>query len=108
VNTFSGIRPLRDYFLGHSSPHACVIELKEYVDMPPKKKPRLSARTALADDKSSATTPARGEIGEKPDPDYDLINDPWTDEQETSLLKGVIRWKPAGLSSKKSHFHLAC
>jgi MRG-binding protein len=73
--------------------------------MLPKKKQKLSIRSTLIHDKSSTGTPIQGGGGEKPDIDYDFINDPWTDEQETSLLKGVIRWKPVGLSSWKSSFH---
>jgi hypothetical protein len=66
--------------------------------MPPKKKSRAAVQKAL--------TPAQDEdsmIVDSPETDdtlkkseYDPLKDPWTDEQETSLFKGIIRWKPAG------------
>ncbi|MCJ1298311.1 hypothetical protein MMC08_001100 [Hypocenomyce scalaris] len=75
--------------------------------MPPKKKARLSSR--------AASTPS-GEVHEAPpqasDPRTpvrdeqtatDLPRDAWTDEQETSLFKGMIRWKPVGMHK---HFRM--
>lgn len=38
-----------------------------------------------------ATTPVAKKALELP-----LVLDPWTDEQETSLFKGIVRWKPVG------------
>lgn len=65
--------------------------------MPPKKKVRLPSRTA--------STPPGGAVEsaekEKPAPMKSLgiestVSDAWTDEQETSLFKSMIRWKPVG------------
>lgn len=67
--------------------------------MPPRKKTRGGERIASTpghDDGDSMVvdTPEEQESPEKPA--YDPLQDPWTDEQETSLYKGIIRWKPAG------------
>ncbi|KAI9923803.1 hypothetical protein ASPWEDRAFT_40395 [Aspergillus wentii DTO 134E9] len=70
--------------------------------MPPKKKPKLSA-SQVESAPPSATTPASSESTARPDADYDLVTDPWTDEQETALLKGIIKWKPVGMHK---HFRM--
>ena len=66
--------------------------------MPPKKRPRLSSSAASTTPQvdNSANTPASSDSA-KPGTEHDLVTDPWTDEQETALLKGVIKWKPVGL-----------
>ncbi|MCJ1474481.1 hypothetical protein MMC13_003139 [Lambiella insularis] len=74
--------------------------------MPPKKKARLSSRAAsraastlsvgtpaetipVVEDKA---TPAKIDLS----PQKELLTDPWTDEQEISLFKGMVKWKPVG------------
>jgi MRG-binding protein len=66
--------------------------------MPPKKKGKAAGSTR------AASTPVPDEDAMDIDPKenedekegYDILKDPWTDEQETSLFKGIIKWKPAG------------
>lgn len=67
--------------------------------MAPRKRTKRAHSPTPQDDtpaQSSADTPSSDSAG-KPDTDYDLISDPWTDEQETALLKAIIKWKPVGL-----------
>lgn len=64
--------------------------------MPPKKKARLSSRAASAPAGNASQLieepegPNTAKIG------HDDLAGPWTDEQETSLFKSMIRWKPVG------------
>ncbi|BCS26071.1 uncharacterized protein APUU_50782S [Aspergillus puulaauensis] len=67
--------------------------------MPPRKKPKLN--TQAENPHSPANTPAEGAA--QGTPSYDLVADPWTDEQETALLKGIIKWKPVGMHK---HFRM--
>ena len=66
--------------------------------MPPRKKARIGLRKASTpvheEDSISVRTPETRESPTKQD--HNPLKDPWTDEQETSLFKGIIRWKPAG------------
>ena len=67
--------------------------------MPPRKKAKRAHSATPPGDpaaQSSADTPGSSDGAEKPQPAYDLIGDPWTDEQETALLKAIIKWKPVG------------
>ncbi|OGE56082.1 hypothetical protein PENARI_c003G04619 [Penicillium arizonense] len=74
--------------------------------MPPRKKTKRAHSPTPQDDTtalSSAGTPGSNDSVGKPDTEYDLISDPWTDEQETALLKAIIKWKPVGLHK---HFRM--
>ena len=66
--------------------------------MPPRKKAKAAAASSpVADEDAMAIdTPRVAEPVEPAKPSYDILKDPWTDEQETSLFKGIIKWKPAG------------
>jgi len=62
--------------------------------MPPRKKAKASTRAAstpVADEDAMVIDTPQIE-----EPGKDMLKEPWTDEQETSLFKGIIKWKPAG------------
>ena len=68
--------------------------------MPPKKKARLSFRVAStpAVDNAEVSQLAEKIPSQIKDEGFspETASDPWTDEQEISLFKGMIRWKPVG------------
>ncbi|TKA82031.1 hypothetical protein B0A49_00169 [Cryomyces minteri] len=69
--------------------------------MPPKKKARTTAPTSPAPKTPSAVIP---EPPRRPSlADDEIVNDPWTDGQETGLFKSMIRWKATGMHK---HFHM--
>lgn len=66
--------------------------------MPPKRKGRVPSGAAPTPpvDPAEHTVEVLATSAE-PDAAKDkLESDPWTDEQETSLFKAMIRWKPVG------------
>ncbi|KAM3077233.1 hypothetical protein ACMFMG_003303 [Clarireedia jacksonii] len=71
--------------------------------MPPKKKKNSlrAASTPVGDDDPMIIDAP--ENVEPAKPIYDPLKDPWTDEQETSLFKGIVKWKPAGMHK---HFRM--
>ncbi|KAJ6013565.1 hypothetical protein N7540_008156 [Penicillium herquei] len=73
--------------------------------MPPRKKAKRAHSTTPQADaaQSSADTPGSTDSNGKPEADYDILSDPWTDEQETALLKAIIKWKPVGVHK---HFRM--
>lgn len=55
-----------------------------------------SSRVAPADPQEVVTEVVVTTPVAKKDLEQPLVFDPWTDEQETSLFKGIVRWKPIG------------
>lgn len=77
--------------------------------MPPRKKAKRAHSATPPDDaavQSSANTPGSSDSAGKPEPEHDFLSDPWTDEQETALLKAIIKWKPVGKSKLPLHIDL--
>ncbi|KAF4302334.1 acyltransferase [Botryosphaeria dothidea] len=73
--------------------------------MPPKKRAKPSTAAT-----PHASTPSKTPTKDLPPaaahtsaPAIDILNDPWTDDQETSLFKNLIRWKPTGVHK---HMHM--
>ncbi|KAG9238975.1 chromatin modification-related protein EAF7-domain-containing protein [Amylocarpus encephaloides] len=75
--------------------------------MPPRKKGKANAQVAstpVADhDAMVIDTPPAQHQHPPTKSGPNILKDPWTDEQETSLFKGIIRWKPAGMHK---HFRM--
>ncbi|MCJ1256484.1 hypothetical protein MMC24_004305 [Lignoscripta atroalba] len=76
--------------------------------MPPRKKARLSSRAASTLSGDIQTEPSRAQVDRQSNTKGSLGGpnippDPWTDEQETSLFKSMIRWKPVGMHK---HFRM--
>jgi MRG-binding protein len=67
--------------------------------MPPRKKNKAAPSTPIADDDAMAIDTPPSKVPGRREPKeskYDILKDPWTDEQETSLFKGIMKWKPNG------------
>ncbi|KAI5284759.1 hypothetical protein KEM54_001097 [Ascosphaera aggregata] len=75
--------------------------------MPPKKKNKASqseaSNQAQAQAAAAATAPQQDMTYKRGIDPESLVADSWSAEQETALLKGVIKWKPVGLHK---HFRM--
>lgn len=58
--------------------------------MPPRKRTKTT-HAAPPTPPSQAKTPTPAD-----DADEQLLNDPWTDDEEIGLFKGLIKYKPTG------------
>jgi len=61
-------------------------------NMPPRKKAKASAASTPLRDTQPQTPQDSGVVQSQDE----LLSDPWADEQETQLLKSMMKWKPTG------------
>ncbi|KAI4263830.1 MAG: hypothetical protein L6R42_001037 [Xanthoria sp. 1 TBL-2021] len=73
--------------------------------MPPRKKARGPSRAASSPSANALHDAliTRDTNTKTPDKPHTLQDDPWTDDQEAVLFKGIIRWKPVGVHK---HFRM--
>ena len=64
--------------------------------MPPRKKAKVSSATSPRDSQPKTPIGPLETIEQHTPQATDDLEDPWTDEQETELFKGIIRFKPTG------------
>ncbi|CAG5153366.1 uncharacterized protein ALTATR162_LOCUS3146 [Alternaria atra] len=67
--------------------------------MPPRKKAKASAASTPLRDTQPRTPQDSGLVQSQDE----LLSDPWADEQETQLLKSMMKWKPTGMHK---HFRM--
>jgi MRG-binding protein len=68
--------------------------------MPPRKKAKASAASTPLAETQPKTPQDTGVAAQSQDQgspqNENLLNDPWTDDQETQLFKSMVKWKPTG------------
>ena len=68
--------------------------------MPPRKRARVSQATSpTPTSQPKSPTPA---VSSPAKTDEQILVDPWTDDEQIGLFKGLIRWKPTGMSTNSS------
>ncbi|KAK4544567.1 hypothetical protein LTR36_004139 [Oleoguttula mirabilis] len=70
--------------------------------MPPRKRAKVS-QAASPTPTSQPKTPTPAAEAPPSKTDEQVLNDPWTDEEEIGLFKGLMQWKPTGIHK---HFRL--
>jgi MRG-binding protein len=76
------------------------------VEIEQRRRPKANADETPKHTKTTTTTTNPEVEEEKDDPavtNAAIVADPWTDDEEIGLFKGLLKWKPTGMHK---HFHL--